>query len=311
MLFDATTLDILSQNKLTGRDLKGEIWSSFSTMFLSYDGYYIIAGDPNQRFIFTNEGEFVKWINGRNMYTIYITSRDEFVGTKPTSDFTKTTLVAVNFMQDTERLVFEFGAFVTRIYLNDKFSAFTYEVYPKLYYVNLTNGGHKKEIIKDYTSCIGHAFKDNRFALIYNINFDNYEVWIYENEEIIWRRTLGSSSINCQGFVFLKEEEGHMMMLENKGEAIQIHKISEVLDNDFGMKSMRNINFQYPYISFWRGNKEIWVLDLFNTIQIYYFENSIACFENIGNVKFTMDSNLIIGWIFDWNDHYTVGKIIN
>ena len=308
LIFNASTLDMISQYELVGRDLKDEEWSNFQSIKLSYDASYIIAGDSNLRFIFTINGEFVKWINGRNMYSIYMTSRNEFMGTKPTPDFSKTTLVALNFINDTERFVFDFNAFVTRIYLNEDFTAFTYEVYPKLFYVWLQNEMQKREILKEYTSWIGHAFKDDKFALIYNINFGNFIVWIYQNEQVIWRQTLKRNSINCQGFVFLKDEEGHMMMLENNNDSIQIHKISELFATDFGMKSMRNINFQYPYILFWRGNKEIWIQDFSNIIQIYYFDNSIVGMENYGNVKFSMDSDLSIGCIFDLYDHYLVGK---
>ena len=75
LVFNAETLDIISQNELKGRDLKGEKCHSFSTINLSYDGSYIIAGDPNQKFIFKNDGEFIKCISGRNMYSIYMTSK--------------------------------------------------------------------------------------------------------------------------------------------------------------------------------------------------------------------------------------------
>lgn len=81
----------------------GNLMSYFCYVLLSFDGSYLIGGDSYSRYIFDNNGTFIKRIEGRNLNSIYSFSKTEFVGITNASDYTKSKIVAVDFIADTEK----------------------------------------------------------------------------------------------------------------------------------------------------------------------------------------------------------------
>lgn len=60
ILFDALTLERIRKVELTAKDPNGYDYNYFYSLFVSYDGSYFIGGDGYQRYIFENNGTFLK-----------------------------------------------------------------------------------------------------------------------------------------------------------------------------------------------------------------------------------------------------------
>jgi len=100
---------------------------------LSYDGSYLVAGDSMNRYIFDVHGKFLRRWDGKNLYTIYQFSKTEFVGAKNSDEtYTKTHLVAIDFMTDKERVLYQFDSYISTIYLSPDSSGFCFDKYPKV-----------------------------------------------------------------------------------------------------------------------------------------------------------------------------------
>ena len=133
MVYDALTLEKLSHFKATAKDASGYDVTYFYGSQLSYDGSYIVAGDSYNRYIFKRDGEFVRSCPSKNIYTIFQYSKTEFCGVKNSDDtYTKTHIVAIDFLTDKETEIYKFESYVSTIHFNKDNTAFCYDVYPKV-----------------------------------------------------------------------------------------------------------------------------------------------------------------------------------
>lgn len=132
-IFNSGTLECTMSKELTGKDSNNNDITYFYDSKLSHDGSYIIGGDSYNRMVFDNKGEFVKRIDGRNMYTIYMYSKTEFVGTKNADEaYTKTNLVAIDFLKDTETVLYQFDSYISTFHINPEATLLVYEKYPNV-----------------------------------------------------------------------------------------------------------------------------------------------------------------------------------
>ena len=75
LIYDALTLNLISKSELKAQDSNGYDLAYFYSMFPSFDGSYILSGDSYNRWVFDNQGKFIKWFNGGNAYTMYMYSK--------------------------------------------------------------------------------------------------------------------------------------------------------------------------------------------------------------------------------------------
>lgn len=237
-------------------------------------------------------------------------SPTEFIGIQPTPDYTKSNLIAVDFINNTEKIIFEFDAYISSFNLSPDQSIITYDQWPKINMVNLKGDKKKVELLKEYSSMYRYAFKDDKIALAYSTNYTNMYVALFQNGECKWKHTLKKSYMDIHGFNFTSADKDNdsIMMIENQYTCFQIYRFDENNSTDYTLKTIRNLTFQYPYIAYAVGTKEIWVQDFKNKIRIYYFDGSIAGMENDSNVKVGVESQLKIGLVLDYQNYYQIGK---
>ena len=133
LIYNAQTLELISKKELTGKNKDGNEITNFYDSRLSYDGTYLVAGDSYTKYIFDQNLEFVKSLDGRNIYTTWQYSKTKFWGCKNADDtYTKTNLVTIDFMSDKEEVLYEFDSYISTIYFNEDNTAFCYDKYPKV-----------------------------------------------------------------------------------------------------------------------------------------------------------------------------------
>lgn len=310
IIYDAQTLARIDKVSLTAKDTNNYDVTYHYSCMLSKDSTYIITGDGYQRYVFNRDGTFKINIPGRNMYTIFMYSPTEFIGIQPTPDYTKSNLIAVDFINNTEKIIFEFDAYISSFNLSPDQSIITYDQWPKINMVNLKGDKKKVELLKEYSSMYRYAFKDDKIALAYSTNYTNMYVALFQNGECKWKHTLKKSYMDIHGFNFTSADKDNdsVMMIENQYTCFQIYRFDENNSTDYTLKTIRNLTFQYPYIAYAVGTKEIWVQDFKNKIKIYYFDGSIAGMENDSNIKVGVESQLKIGLVLDYQNYYQIGK---
>mmetsp|Transcript_42002 Transcript_42002/g.48666 ORF Transcript_42002/g.48666 Transcript_42002/m.48666 type:complete len:617 (+) Transcript_42002:157-2007(+) len=114
--------------------------------------------------------------------------------------------------------------------------------------------------------------------------------------------------MDVQGFRFEDCDVDSLLMVGFSYDTIKCSRYEENFTTDFSMKNIRSINFQYPYIVYTRGSREIWVQDFANKIKVFYFDASIATMENYSKVKPEMTNEFDLGMVLDYQDYYTIGS---
>lgn len=118
-------------------------------------------------------------------------SKTEFAGIKNIDDtYTKTHLCAIDFLKDTVREIYAFDSYISYVNFNNDFTAFTFEQYPKLFYVNLKGDKDKKEIIPNYYSLYKYAFKGNKVFIVYSPSYNIMYGALFEDGILKWKHTL-------------------------------------------------------------------------------------------------------------------------
>lgn len=237
-------------------------------------------------------------------------NKTEFLGIQPTPDYLKSNLIAVDFVNDKDRIMYEFDVYVSNFNISPDFKTLTYEGWPKVYMVKLDEEKKKIELLKEYSSMYRYAFKGKKIAMAYSTNYTNMFVALYEGDTLLWKHTIKKSYMDIHGFMFTStdKEVDSLMMIENQYSCFQIYRFDETSANDYTLKTIRNLTFQYPYIAYAVGTKEIWVQDMSNTISIFYFEANIAGMENDSKVKANTDQPLAMGIVLDYQGYYQIGK---
>lgn len=308
--YDALTLTRLKKFELKAQDVNGYDVTYFYGAQLSKDGKYILSGDSYNKYVFDNEGKFLNRCNGRSMYTTYMYSNTEFAGVKNADDtYTKTHLVAIDFLKDTERELFLFDSYVSYVNFNRELTAFTFEAYPKIKYRDLRDkNSEAKEIVPNYYSVYKYAFKDNKVAILYSINYNNLLLAVFEDGVQKWKHTIKKSYMDTHGLMFASGEIEAVMLLELSNYTFQVYIFEENFSTDYCIKSIRNITFQYPTLAYAWGTREIWVQDLNNNVKIYRFDASISGMENCCNIKNSTNEELKLGVVLDYQDYFRIGE---
>lgn len=125
MIYNAETLELVSKKELTGKTDEGTDYTYFYDSKISYDGSYLIGGDSYSRYIFDQNLNFIRKIDGRNMYSIWQYSKTQFLGCKNADDtYTKTNLVAIDILTDKEEVIYNFDSYISNIYLREDKTGF-------------------------------------------------------------------------------------------------------------------------------------------------------------------------------------------
>ena len=308
MIYDAQNLSRINKLELKAKDTNDYDVTYFYSAMLSKDGSYIISGDGYQRYIFDREGKFLKRVSGRNMYTIFMYSATEFVGMRPTTDYTKSDLVAVDFIKDSEKTVYNFDQYVSNFNISPDLNILVYDYWPKVYIVNMKSN-KKNELLSQYSSVYRYAFKGSKVAIAYSPTYSNMTVALFEDEKVLWKQNIKKSYMDIHSFRFSSDDDevDSIMMIENQYTSFQIYRFEERVANDYTLKTIRNIMFQYPKLAYVVGTKEIWVQDINGNIKIYYFDLNISGMENESNVKLNTESNQFrLGIILDNQNFYQI-----
>lgn len=78
------------------------------------------------------------------------------------------------------------------------------------------------------------------------------------------------------GFDFTKDANDTLLIIENVSGLIHFIKMTSTAAYHQNLKSIRNVSFQYPYIVYVKGTKEVWIQDLNNNIKVFYFDSDIT-----------------------------------
>lgn len=237
-------------------------------------------------------------------------SNTEFAGTVATSDYSKTNLVAVDFLKDTEKIIYEFESYVSNPTISPDLNYLCYDAYPKVYMVNLKTKA-KYELIKEYSSVYRYAFKGDKVCIIYAPNYNQLNAALFQGEKQLWKITMKKSYMDIHGFRFTSAdpEVDGMMLIENNYSSFQIYRFDDTNQVDYTLKTIRCITFQYPNVAYVVGTREVWVQDMTNVIKKYYFDANIAGMENDSNVKESGGYGLKMGMVLDYQHHYQIAEI--
>ncbi|CAI2381450.1 unnamed protein product [Moneuplotes crassus] len=301
MIYNAETLELVSKKELTAKTDDGGEVTYFYDSKLSFDGSYLIGGDSYSRYIFDQNLNFVRKVDGRNMYSIWQYSKTQFLGCKNADDtYTKTNLVAIDILTDKEEVIYNFESYISMIYLNQDKTGFCYDKYPKIYYVDLKNKGNEcKEIIKEYYSMNAITFSKDYIGVLYMPNWKNMWCAVYKDGKLVWKQVFHKTYVYSYGFKFMEGDEQALILFEQDCGKMIINTFTEEKANSYGIKAIRNITFQYPLILYVWGTRELWVQDLNNKVSIYYFDDSILAMENISKVIAKQSSTIDLGIVLD------------
>ena len=96
-------------------------------------------------------------------------------------------------------------------------------------------------------------------------------------------------------------------MIENLYTSYRIHKFDKNYYIQYSMKTIRNISFKYPNISYVMGTNRIWVQDMKNNVKIFHFDSGIAGMLN-ENKRQKGQEKSPFGLIIDNHNHYQVAE---
>jgi len=233
-IYYTETMELFSKIKLEAKDENEQPITYFYGTLLSYDGSYIIAGDSYIRRIFDNKGKFIKNIKGRDLYTIFQYSKTQFVGFKNSDDtYTKSCLMAIDFINDTESIVHQFDSYISSGTFSDDMNNLMYEQYPKIIHINLKNKSEPKEVVKEYYSVYKYCFKGDKIAIVYRTNYYNLWVALMEDGVTKWKHKIEKSYIDLRSFVFADTEEDCLVGLEIENQQIKISYYEESFTTNY------------------------------------------------------------------------------
>lgn len=308
-IYNALNLELISKWELKGQDGNGYDLTYFYTMYPSYDGSYLLSGDTYSRWVFDNQGKFIKCFNASNVYTMYMYSKNEYLGIKPNESYTKTNLVAFDFINGIEKQFYEFDSYVGSVNLSPEFNAFTYDQYPKYMYCNMKGNKEKFEVFKEYTTVNKVVFKGDKLGIVNSINYTITNISLYHGDKVLWKHTLKRSWVDIRDLKFADKESDNLIMIEYYNSEFIIYLFNKDGYSDFYFKAMRDVIFQYPYIIYGRGSKEIWVQNMENKVEIYYFDNNIQAIENTSRFRDLTYGGMSLGMVMDYHDYFSISRL--
>ena len=306
-IYDAHNLTEVSKVTLTAKDSYGNEISYFYIFNLSFDGSYILASDYSNWYIFTNKGEYVKTIQTRGQTSIYHYSKNEFLILQ-FPEYTNTNIVAVDFLKDTERILYKGTGYMYMFYLSDDWSYFVLSNYSNYYYGSFKTNEELKPFFETGIYVTKIAFKGSKIGVLYSFNSE-YFVAVYQNGKLLRKDNfkIKGTYADFHGFDFTKDKEDNLLVIENSGGIINFSKVTSTSSHSISLKTIKNISFQYPYIVYIRGTKEVWVQDLENKIKIFYLDSSIIWVENLNMSDSYDTSNVNLGMLLDCEHYFKVG----
>ena len=286
LVYDALTLNLISKWELKGQDSNGYDLTYFYNMYPSFDGSYLLSGDSYSRWVFDNQGKFIKWFNGGNAYTMYMYSKNEYLSVKGDDSYTKTNLVSYDFINGTEKVIHSFDSYITPSYFSPDYSSYLYYDSTSKYWLGSLKGNKEKiEIFKEYVSISRVAFKGDKLAIVTNVNYQYMNITLYEKDKALWKQSIMRSWVDIRDFKFSDELKDTLVMIEYYNSEYILYYIDSTGLIEYPFKAMRDVIFCYPYLIYGRGTKEIWVQDMNNIVQIYYFDGNISAIENTSKTK--------------------------
>lgn len=173
--------------------------------------------------------------------------------------------------------------------------------------MSLTGDKTKKEIIPNYYSLYKYAFKGNKVFVVYSPAYNITYGALFEDGALKWKHTIKKSYLDIQAIQFVNSEVDSVIMLEYINSTFEVHIFEETFSTEYGIKSLRNMTFQYPHLIYAFGTREVWLQDLNNNVKIYYFDGSITGMENSSNVKHDSKNYIKLGLALDFGDYLRIG----
>ena len=280
----------------------------YHLMDLIYWHQIIVIVSCSNWYIFSNKGEFIKSISARGQYTIYHFSKTEFLILQY-PDYSNVNIVAIDFLKDTERTVFKGNGYMYGFFLSDDWSYFVLTNYSNYYYGSFKTNEELKPFFETGIYVTKIAFKGSKIGVLYSFNSE-YFVAVYQNGKLLWKDNFKYKGTypDFHGFDFTKDKEDNLLVIENTGGNIIFSKVTSKSSHHIALKSIRDISFQYPYIVYIRGSREIWIQDLENKVKVFYMDASIIWVENVSISNSYDGGGARLGMLLDYEYYLKVGK---
>ena len=185
IIYDALNLTEVSKVNFIAKDTYGNDVSYFSMTTLSFDGSYVLTSDYNNWYIFSNKGELVKTSPFKGHYTIYPFSKTEYLVLQY-PEYPNTSLIAFDFIKETERVVYKSTSYMSSIYISDDSTSFILSDYSKFYYWSLKSNEELKSFFESNYGVYKVAFKGSKIGILYSFN-NEYFVAVYQDGKLLWK----------------------------------------------------------------------------------------------------------------------------
>lgn len=184
-IYDAFTLAEVSKVTFNAKDAYGNDVSYYSMITLSYDGSYVLATDYSKWYVFSSKGELVSTLDFKSHYTIYPFSKTEYLVLQY-PEYPKTSLIAVDFIKNTERVLHKADQNLYNLYLSDDSSYFIIYDYSKHYYGSFKSNDQIQQLGDVSYNIYRVAFKGSKIAILYSFNYE-YFVVVYQDGKLLWK----------------------------------------------------------------------------------------------------------------------------
>lgn len=157
--------------------------------------------------------------------------------------------------------------------------------------------------MKEYYSLTAITFDGDYIGVMYQPNWKSMWCCCFKNGKLEWKQNYDQTYVYSQGFQFMEGEERTLFLLESANSKMGVLTFNKENLNNYYIKAIRNITFQYPYIAYVWGTRELWIQDLNNKVSIYYFDGPISAMENISNVITEQSPTIKFGMVLDMFDY--------
>jgi len=313
-IYNAETLELISKYTLKCEDTHGNDLTQFSEFALSFNGDYILAGDEKAKSVFNYDGKFIRNIEIEGIQIIDYFHDTYYIGLEDneSGDYTHKSLIKVDFVTLEKETVYEFESdSIVFGALDPKMEWIMFSQATITYFVDLKSKSTPIKMFQSDNDKQKYVVLGSKVGVLYwNEETFIMQVCVYEKSELVWSHQVeerGKLDIESLSFNDLNNEYG-LVFLEKIGQNYRMHQFNETTGINYALKSVKNVTFQYPFLYYIKGQKEIWIQDMHNNIKIFYLNENIWVAENNNINSLIKNGPIDIKIILDYSGYYKIGK---